>query len=164
MKAEPARFPSPLEHWLIAVTRHPVLVLVSATLFAAVALWLAATRLGVNSDTVEMLDEELPFRQTWSRFREQFPNLDSTLLAVIEAPTPEQAAQAAERLKRALDRRPDIARGVTWAAGSDFFAENGLLFLPLAFFVGPVLEALSLESTLWVVAALTMFLGNTMAL
>ena len=34
----------------------------------------------------------------------------------------------------------------------------------LRIFVGPVIEALSLESTLWVVAALTMFLGNTMAL
>jgi len=108
-----------------------VLVVLATVLAAVLALWLAATRLGVNSDTVEMLDEELPFRQTWSRFREQFPNLDSTLLAVIEAPTPEQATRAAKQLRSALAERPDIARGVTWAAGSDFFAENGLLFLPL---------------------------------
>ena len=97
-----------------------MLVLCVAALTAAAALWLAATRLGVNSDTVEMLDEDLPFRQTWSRFREQFPSLDSTLLAVIEAPTPEQASLATQRVGKALAQRPDIARGVTWAAGSDF--------------------------------------------
>ncbi len=118
------------ETWLTRVTRHPLAVLLVAALVAAVCLWLAATRLGVDSDTVAMLDEDLPFRQAYSRFQQQFPQLDNTVLGVIEAPTPEQAATAAERLTHALAESPRVL-GFSWATGSEFFARHGLLYLDL---------------------------------
>jgi len=105
-------------------------VVLVAVGLAAVSLWLGATRLGVNSDSVAMLDEDLPFRQTWQRYGEAFPHLDDNLLAVIEAPTPEQAQAAASDVVARLAARDDIARSVVWSAGSDFFADNGLLYLP----------------------------------
>lgn len=120
-----------MEHWLIRVTRHPIRVLVAAVAVAALAGAAAVTLLGVDSDPIAMLDAELPFRQTDERMREEFPNLDNTLLAVIEAPTPEQAVLAARRVERALTELPDGVRSVNWPDASPFFARNGLLFLPL---------------------------------
>ena len=119
------------ERWLTRVTRHPVRVLAAVVAVAVLAALAAANLLGVNSDPIAMLDEDLPFRQTDERLRSEFPYLDNNLLAVIEAPTPEQATLAAERVERELSRMPDVVHSVTWPAGSEFFARNGLLFLPL---------------------------------
>jgi len=123
--------PTRLELWLSWVTRHPIGVLLCLLLLTLAALYLAATRLGVNSDPIEMLDEDLAFRQTFTRYQREFPQLNNTLLAVIEAPTPEQASMAAARVQDALIQRPDVAEDVFWPSGSDFFQRNGLLFLPL---------------------------------
>ncbi|MFN2333871.1 MAG: MMPL family transporter, partial [Wenzhouxiangellaceae bacterium] len=121
----------PLEAWLTLVVRHPVLVLLAGVLLATLALVTAGRLLGVDSDTVAMLDEDLPFRQTHARFQQQFPNLDSNLLAIVEAPTPEQATVAAGRLRDQLRQQAQWIRSVTWTADSDFFVRYGLLFLSL---------------------------------
>lgn len=121
-----------LETWLGWVVRHPWAVLLLCALLALAAL--AATRawLGVNSDPIAMLDEDLPFRQTDARLKQQFPQFDTSLLVVIDAPTPEQARLAAERVEQRLRAMPGQVEGVMWPAGSAYFAEHGLLFLPLA--------------------------------
>jgi len=117
------------ERWLTGVTRRPALVISACLIVASLAAIATANHLGVNSDPIAMLDEDLAFRQTDERLRTEFPNLDNNLLAVIEAPTPEQATLAAERVKRELEQLPDVVNSVSWPAGSDFFARNGLLFL-----------------------------------
>jgi len=119
-----------LELWLTRVTQHPLVTLALCCALAIAAAVAAAGLLGVNSDPISMLDEDLPFRQTDERLREAFPKLDDNVLAVVEAPTPEQAALAARQLASRLDRVPEVA-GWTWASGSAFFVENGLFFLPL---------------------------------
>jgi hypothetical protein len=124
---EPKR---PLEAWLTRVTQHPLSTLAVCLALAAAALYATATQLGVNSDALSMLDEDLPFRQTDERLRAEFPELGDNLLAVIEAPTPEQAALAARRVGDRLDDMSEID-GWRWPAGSAFFERNGLLFLPL---------------------------------
>jgi len=129
--AEAEQRPSLTERWLTGVTRHPARVLGSVVAVAALAVLAAASLLGVNSDPIAMLDEDLPFRQTDERLRSEFPKLDNNLLAVVEAPTPEQAKLAAKRVERELGRMPELVRSVTWPAGSEFFARNGLLFLSL---------------------------------
>ena len=120
-----------LDSWLNWVTSHPAWVLAGFLVLTALALYLSATRLGVNSDPIDMLDEKLPFRQTHEQYQQQFPSLNDNLLAVIEAPTPEQASLAARQVKEALARRADVINGVFWPTGSAFFERHGLLFLPL---------------------------------
>ena len=126
------------ERWLTGVTRHPVLVLAACLALTILAGLAAVNLLGVNSDPIAMLDEDLPFRQTDERLRAEFPNLDNNLLAVVEAPTPEQATLAARQVRRELAALPEVVNSVSWPAGSEFFADNGLLFLSLK-----ELEALS---------------------
>lgn len=129
---------SKTERWLTGVTRHPLLVLAACIAFAVLAGLAAVKLLGVNSDPIAMLDEDLPFRQTDERLRTEFPDLENNLLAVVEAPTPEQATLAARQVERELAALPDVVNSVSWPAGSEFFQNNGLLFLSLE-----ELEALS---------------------
>ncbi|MGK7294958.1 MAG: MMPL family transporter [Candidatus Wenzhouxiangella sp. M2_3B_020] len=130
MTEEPPRT-SFVEAWLTRITQHPLLTLALCVAAALAAAWIAANSLGVNSDAIAMLDEDLPFRQTDERLRAEFPNLDNNLLAVVEAPTPEQATLAARRVADRL-RGMDEVDGWSWPAGSPFFARNGLLFLSLS--------------------------------
>lgn len=131
MAADTERQPFTTERWLTGVTRHPVLVLVACLTFTLLAGLAAVNLLGVNSDPIAMLDEDLPFRQTDERLRAEFPNLDNNLLAVIEAPTPEQATLAARHVRDELVALPEVVNSVSWPAGSEFFERNGLLFLSL---------------------------------
>jgi hypothetical protein len=124
---EPTRL---LEAWLTRVTQHPLRTLAACLAVAAAALYATLSLLGVNSDAISMLDEDLPFRQTDERLRAEFPALGDNLLAVVEAPTPEQAALAARRVADRLDGMPEVEQW-RWPAGSAFFARNGLLFLSL---------------------------------
>ena len=126
------------ERWLTGVTRRPMPVLAACLAVTILAGLAAVNLLGVNSNPIAMLDEDLPFRQTDERLRAEFPNLDNNLLAVVEAPTPEQATLAARQIQRELAAMPDAVNSVSWPAGSEFFADNGLLFLSLE-----ELEALS---------------------
>jgi len=121
----------PIERWLALITRHPRLVLGVFLLLSALAV-LAITRyLGVNSDPIAMLDEDLPFRQIDTRLKHEFPTLDDSLLVVFDAPTPEQAWLAARDVRQRLDRMPEVIMDISWPAGSEFFARNGLLFLEI---------------------------------
>lgn len=128
--ADGATQPHLVEGWLTRVARHPWPVLAVCVALAAAALVAAARLLGVDSDPIAMLDEDLPFRQVDERLRAEFPDFGSTLLAVIEAPTPEQASLAASRVQARAAGLPEVER-VQWAAGSEFFARHGLLFLSL---------------------------------
>lgn len=119
-----------LDPWLNWVTRHPVAVVAACLMLTALALYLAAARLGINSDPIDMLDEELPFRQTYDQYQRQFPTLTNTLLAVIEAPSPEQATLAARQVREQLRQHPEVVNHIFWPAGSPFFEKHGLLFLP----------------------------------
>jgi len=122
---------SATERWLTGITRHPVPVLAACIAFTLLAGLAAVNLLGVNSDPIAMLDEDLPFRQTDERLRAEFPDLENNLLAVVEAPTPEQATLAARQVQRELAALPDVVNSVSWPAGSEFFERNGLLFLSL---------------------------------
>jgi len=119
------------ERWLASVTRHPWLVLGIFVLLSALSLLAITRHLGVDSDPIAMLDEDLPFRQIDTRLKHEFPTLDDSLLVVLDAPTPEQAWLAARDVRDRLDRMPELIVDVSWPAGSDFFTRNGLLFLDL---------------------------------
>ncbi len=54
-----------------------------------------------------------------------------TILAVVDAPTPELAALAADRLTERLRAKPDLFPEVRRPDGGAFFEKNGLLFLPV---------------------------------
>ncbi len=88
----------------------------------------AALHLGVNSDNVKLVSEDLPSRQNHEAFAKLFPNLENALLIVIDGESPEAARDGAEKMVRALRARTDTFAGAYVPGGGDFFETHGLLY------------------------------------
>lgn len=84
--------------------------------------------LGVDTDTADMLSEELPFRVNLARFEKAFPQYEEILVLVLDAPTPEQAHLAAKQLNAYLSENRDTVESVLHLNGEPFFQTNGLLY------------------------------------
>jgi hopanoid biosynthesis associated RND transporter like protein HpnN len=118
-----------------ALTRWVRLVLANATSVVAAVLLLALVLfgytiafLGVNSDNVRLLAEDVPSRRALDEFAELFPILNNALLVVIDAESPELARDAASELAADLSRQTDRFTNVFIPGGGDFFERNGLLY------------------------------------
>ncbi|TAN06427.1 MAG: RND transporter [Rhodanobacteraceae bacterium] len=112
--------------------RHPFIVVSLALLL--VVLSVAATRayLGIDTDTDHMFSSQLPWRQRSIQFDRQFPQFSDTLIAVVRAPTVEQARATATALAGKLAADPRLFRSVATPGISPFLDREGLLLLSRA--------------------------------
>src|SRR5690606_28759486 len=120
-----------LTRWVGLVLRFRKLVIVVSLLLAALAAHYASGRLGINTDTANMISAELPWRQDFIEFREAFPSRDRNIAVVVSAPSPERADAFATELVARLEARPELFGSVLAAGVGEFFERNGLLYLPL---------------------------------
>ncbi|QOJ22778.1 MAG: MMPL family transporter [Gammaproteobacteria bacterium] len=114
--------------WTTFSYHYALWVLLAALLVAIASGLYVARNLGMNTDTAEMLSEELPFRVNLKRYNESFPQDIDTLLIVLDAPTPEQVRVAAENLAVRLKQDPEHFYDVYSPRVDDFTARNGLLY------------------------------------
>ena len=118
-----------LVRWVAAACRFAWLVVVFALVVTVSAGVFTAQNFSINTDTRDMISAEVPFRQNDDNFDAAFPQFDAQLVIVIDAWTPEDAANAATRLATALETRPDLFRHVRNPIGERFFKEHAFLFL-----------------------------------
>jgi hypothetical protein len=146
-----------LAGWIRLVRRSAIAVLALALLLTAGAAQFTITHIGINTNTTDMLSEELPFRRYDRALNKAFPQLWDTLIVVVEAATPDLADSGAQRLAAALAARPELFGEVFYPDGEPFFRRNGLLYLEpaeLAAFgdrlaeVQPLLAALAADPSL----------------
>lgn len=78
-----------------------------------------------------MLSEEVPFRANHIRYIKSFPQYEDTLLLALNAPTPEQAHQAAKKLTAFLQNEHSYFSDIYFFTGEPFLEKNGLLFKSL---------------------------------
>ncbi len=107
--------------------RFRLVIVVEIILTAGLGLF-ALANLGVNMDNKTLLSPDLPFQQAAQRFRKYFPNLDDSLLVVVDGQTPEQARQAATDLAAAIAEDHETFRDVFVPGGEEFFQQYGLLY------------------------------------
>ncbi len=88
----------------------------------------ASTRLTIDTSTEDILSAELPYRQIDTEYENTFPQEDLAV-AVIDAPTPEEADAASRQLLSLIDGRPQLFERVEVAGASPYFDRYGLLFL-----------------------------------
>jgi hopanoid biosynthesis associated RND transporter like protein HpnN len=109
--------------------RRRGLVLACAALLAAGSLALAGTRLRMSTNLHELFDARLPWLRQDAALRAAYPQFTDLIVAVVDAPIPEEADATADGLVAALRgdaahfdsvRRPDV---------SPYLAQEGLLFL-----------------------------------
>ena len=118
-----------LDRWTGLMRRFAWLV-VALTLVAAAAAGVYAVRaVAIDTNTVDMLSAELPFRKADRAMAAAFPRSVETIVVVIDAESPERADAAGTALAEGFRARPEVFGAVFDPAGDDFFRRNGLLFL-----------------------------------
>src|ERR1700736_5536075 len=111
--------------------RYAVQVIGIAVVLTVIAGVYAADHFALDADVNHLISHDLPWRKREAAFESYFPAKEETILAVIDAPTPELAAQASAALVARLSEHKDLLPYVSEAGGGPFFEKNGLLFLPI---------------------------------
>ncbi|TAL89416.1 MAG: RND transporter [Rhodanobacter sp.] len=110
--------------------QYPLIVVLLALLLLLLSA--AATRayLGIDTDTDHLFSSQLPWRQGSIRFTQEFPQFSDTLVAVVRAPTVEEARDTATALAHKLAANPRLFPAVATPGISPFLDHEGLLLLP----------------------------------
>ena len=117
-----------LSRWVRRVLAHANRVATVVVLLTLVLLAFTVTHLGINSDNVELLDENLPSRIALDEFSELFPILNNAFLIVVDGETPELSRDAASALAANLGAKTERFSNVFIPGGGDFFETHGLLY------------------------------------
>jgi len=111
-------------------TRYAWLVIIAGLALAVAAGTYSHRNFAINTDVATLISPDLDWRKGEISFEKAFPGRNDTILAVIEAPTPELARQAGAALEQKLLPQTDKFIWVHHPGGGPFFDNNGLLFLP----------------------------------
>lgn len=111
------------------VFKYAWLVIAGFTLLAVLSFFYTAQNLGVNSNTAEMFDQELPFRQIRDQYKETFPATEDNFVVVVSGPVPELVTSAADSIAKQFGSRKDLFESVFQPAGEPFMKNNQLLYL-----------------------------------
>jgi len=104
--------------------------IISAALILSVGLTVfVAKNISVRTDTDEMIDPKLPFRQAYTQFQSEFPQISNTLVMVIRSTIPDAADTIRDELVEVLGKDKAHFTNIYAPGHGAFFAENGLLFL-----------------------------------
>ena len=109
--------------------RYAWQVVLVGALFAAASGVYASGHLGINTDTDQMFDASLPWRQHAMALDRDFPQFQGLLVAVIDADVPEQADATAQALTQALSDDHAHFAMVRRPEASPYFRKEGLLLL-----------------------------------
>ncbi len=114
-----------------ACTRFAIVTVLVALGLAVGAGFYTAHHFTINTDINTLISSNLDWRQRDQQFDKAFDR-DSTILAVVEAPTPELTGAAAAALEQRLRGDTEHFQSLQPLGSGEFFDKNGLLFLPVA--------------------------------
>ena len=112
-----------------ACTRFAPFVLILSLALAIASCVYAARHFAINTDINTLIASELDWRKRDIQFEQAFDR-EKLILAVVEAPTPELTSAAANALAEKLKGDTKNFEAVQPLGSGEFFARNGLLFLP----------------------------------
>jgi hopanoid biosynthesis associated RND transporter like protein HpnN len=120
-----------LTRWVDGVRVRARAIVWGISVLTAVLAVYTLFNLGINSDNVRLVPDDLPSRQAHDAFIAHFPNLEEAMFVVIDAETPELAREAAADLAEALSHETDVLTEVYLPGAGAFFDRNGLLYRDL---------------------------------
>ena len=124
-----ARIDHALSFWFDWSMGHAVVVILAAFLAAGAALYYTVHHLKINTYPGNVLSDALPWRQDKLAFERAFPSFKDSIVVVIDAPTPDQAREAADRLAMSLSGDHEHFEWVFYPPQTSFFRRQALLFL-----------------------------------
>lgn len=118
-----------LARWVRWLLKFRRLVVVLGLLGGVASAQFAATHLGINTDTADMISAKLPWRRYFIDYREHFPARDRNIVVVVSADSADRADAFTKALVERLSERPELFKSVFSAGAGDFFERNALLYL-----------------------------------
>jgi uncharacterized protein len=112
-------------------TRFAFLTLSVALILAIAAGFYTARHFEINTDINTLISPTLDWRKRDNQFDSAFDR-DRTILAVVDAPTPELTSAASAVLDQKLSGDTRHFDSVQALGAGEFFEKNGLMFLPTA--------------------------------
>ena len=112
-----------------ACTRFAVPTVLIALILAIASGFYTARNFAINTDINTLISPDLDWRKRDNQFGAAFDR-ERTILAVIEAPTPELTTTASAALAKKLAGDSKNFEAIQPLGSGEFFEKNGLLFLP----------------------------------
>ena len=112
-----------------ACTRWPWAVVAIAMVATVASGDYSVRHFAINTDVMRLISPDLPWRQRELALKAAFPQTTNIILAVIDAPTSENASRAATTLADALKKRDDLFTSVDALGETPFIARSAFLFL-----------------------------------
>ena len=110
-------------------TRFAFLTVLIGLILAVAAGYYTTQNFEINTDINTLISSKLDWRKRDNQFDKAFDR-DSTILAVIDAPTPELVSVASTALAQKLSGDTEHFSSVQPLGSGKFFDQNGLLYLP----------------------------------
>lgn len=118
--------------WAEFSYQNAIWIILLVLLLTSLSTVYTVNNLGVHTDTTDMLSEDVPFRANHIRYKKSFSQYEDTFLLVLDAPTPEQAHQAAKHFTNYLQKDSAQFSNTYYLTGEPFFEQNGLFFKSLS--------------------------------
>jgi uncharacterized protein len=112
-------------------TRFALPTVLLALILAVAAGFYTAQHFSINTDINTLISQKLDWRKRDNQFEQAFDR-ERTILAVVEAPTPELTGAASTALAERLSGDTRHFESVQPLGSGEFFDKNGLLFAPVA--------------------------------
>lgn len=120
-----------LYHWIRLSIRQRFLILPILLIGSLLGLFYTVDNISVNTDTRDMLSRDLGWRQLDLAYEQAFPMYVDNILVMVEARTPDQAADAASYLTKRLQAQDSHYQEVFYARELDFLRQSSLLYLDI---------------------------------
>jgi hopanoid biosynthesis associated RND transporter like protein HpnN len=109
-------------------SRHHWTVVAVALILATASGVYAVRNFAISTDINRLISPDLPWRQREAAYEKAFPGPFTSILVVVDAPTPELAAEATHSLTQRLSQQSNTIHSAQQLDGGPFLAKNGLLF------------------------------------
>ncbi|OAI17776.1 hopanoid biosynthesis-associated RND transporter HpnN [Methylomonas lenta] len=111
--------------------RFPWLILLVFILLGGVSLNYTIQHLGMNTNTSDLLSQDLPFLKIRAQLDKAFPQDSAAIIVVVESPTPEQTAMAANFVNQRILSEHKLFESSYIPVDNSFFRQQGFLYLSL---------------------------------
>ncbi|WP_250535629.1 MMPL family transporter [Caballeronia sp. AZ10_KS36] len=121
---------SNITRFVTLAIRRPAWIIAASILLGILSTIYVVHHFKISTDVSQLIENEPQWAARGDAIEKAFPQRGATLLIVVEAPAAEFADAAANELAAALAKEPDRFKSISQPEGGEFFAHNGLLYLP----------------------------------
>jgi hopanoid biosynthesis associated RND transporter like protein HpnN len=128
---DPGKAPLPEASWswISLVLKHPFPVAGGMLVLTICILGYTLRHFQINTNLLHMVSDKFSFQKDYKAFRKAFPQLNDSIVVVIDADAPERAQKAQDEMADGLQKEPGLFRSVYTPGGGTFFRKSGLLYL-----------------------------------